>query len=214
MTEPQFRAFFALLVSLLVASPAVGAPGPDSLGVNVSVQAQWQLACGRSFIKQQIVITNNSSITWCAIAGVCNAEKLLAVKDDRGVGVAFGRSCGRSTAPLQSFLSRLVDIKPGESRTFYFGGPGAIIRSLDMPDENMSRARSYAGSTSLAVVKCDAARSICPGVDCSWENLAAKEIIQTISIRDVHVPYQGQSCPRKFDPRVDNADPPGGISRK
>ena len=174
----------------------------------VRMQATWQEACGRTFIRQRATVTNYTVSDLCFTKRVCGTDKLLSIKDDQGTPVAFGFSCGRSADGdrIEDPSSVFVEVGSHDDITFGFGGAAGIIIDLDAPDENLSRERRYRGQTEIGYARCADLKRNCPGELCRWSNVA--RIMTWERVADVDVSYAGKWCPKGFNPWGDNADPP------
>lgn len=198
---------FVLLMALSIESGPAAAVGVTS-GAFVRVDAHWQLVCGRSYIRQKVVVVNKSKKRLCIRRGICNQNKLLSIVGSDGSRVVYGYSCGRPLSQpftVADHLNSLEQLAPNRRRSYDFA-----MRAVTYPDDdndprefNMSPNLTYRGATSVEVTDCDAAASVCPSGRCSWEAFAASGVSSIVNIQDVEIPFAGASCPKGFDPSRD-----------
>jgi len=200
-TGRQVWTLFGALAALLATSAFAIADSGRLPGVKVNAGASWQLACGRSFIKQRVTVVNGTAVDWCIRRSSCNGGILFHVVDERGTKVAFG-ICARSVGP-QSFPDVFNQVKAGDTVEYYYGGKAVIIESLDAPDKNLDRTRTYTASASLSLVPCDRARALCT----EGCQAALEREMQELKLHRIAVPFVGESCPPGFDPNLGPAPP-------
>jgi hypothetical protein len=163
----------------------------------VKMDATWQEVCGRTVIRQHAVVTNYTVKELCFTKRVCGSDKLLAVEDDKGSGVAFGMSCGRSASDVGDRIedpwSVFVVVRSHHDRTFDYEGEASIVPDIDGPEQFLSKERQYRGRAQFGYVRCEDLRALCPGEKCRWSELEKRmerEVLSRVVVRHV-----ADTCP-------------------
>jgi hypothetical protein len=206
MVRQYFTYFVLLSTCSLIAAFVVQKSMISPL--EITVTATWQQACGRTFIKQRIKISNRSSTAWCVTRRVCGNDKLLRIEDDLQHRIAFGMSCGRPNSgyKIQSYIQEFVPIEPNGAMSLYYGGAAEFISLEDRPGTTLSKSRTYFGRAEFEILPCAEVQQVCRGTGCTWEWLKRVRQIHTLSY--VPVLFAGESCPKGFNAWALDADPP------
>jgi hypothetical protein len=164
----------------------------------VKMDATWQKVCDRTFIRQRAVVTNYTVKELCFTKSVCGSDKLLAVEDDKGSGVAFGLSCGRSASDVGDRIedpwSEFVVVRSHHDKSFDYAGDATIVQDLDGPEQNLTKERQYRGRAQFGYVRCEDLRALCPGEKCRWSELEKRmerEVLPRVVVRHV-----ADTCPK------------------
>ena len=164
----------------------------------VKMDATWHQVCGRTFIRQDAVVTNYTVKELCFTKRVCGSDKLLAIEDDKGSQVAFGSSCGRSPGDVGDRIedpwSVFAVVHSHHDRSFEYGGAASVVPDIDGPEQFLSKERQYRGRAQFGYVRCEDLRALCPGEKCRWSELEKRmerEVLSRVVVRHV-----ADTCPK------------------